>query len=254
MDNTPIALKNYLHEWLVEYKKDNVRKNTYILHERNVKTKIIPYFKEVNLKDITPLKYQKFLNYLDDQGYSKRTIEIIHTTMFNAMKTAVHPLRKIDNNPCEGATIPKSKTKKKSDLQYIESENISHFLKVARKDSHIYYMFFKTLIETGMRKGEAAALQIKDIDLKEGYIYVNKSLDFQAIGETKTYESERRIKINGSLVKELSNYLKVLNENKIVFNEESKHELDLVFCREDGNFLPKSTLFNAFSRILKKAG
>ncbi len=31
------------------------------------------------------------------------------------------------------------------------------------------------------------------------------------------------------------------------------HELDLIFCRRDGNPLPKSTLFNAFSRILKKA-
>lgn len=45
-----------------------------------------------------------------------------------------------------------------------------------------------------------------------------------------------------------------INENKIVFNEVYHHELDLVFCREDGNFLPKSTLFNAFGRILKKAG
>lgn len=30
-----------------------------------------------------------------------------------------------------------------------------------------------------MRKGEAAALQRKDIDLKNNYININKSLDFQ---------------------------------------------------------------------------
>ncbi|WP_397376264.1 tyrosine-type recombinase/integrase [Paenibacillus xylanexedens] len=29
------------------------------------------------------------------------------------------------------------------------------------------------------------------------------------------------------------------------------HDLDLVLCREDGNFLPNS-LFNAFSRILQR--
>ncbi|WP_245644957.1 hypothetical protein [Peribacillus loiseleuriae] len=33
-------LKLYLREWLLEYKKDNVRKNTYILYERNIETKI----------------------------------------------------------------------------------------------------------------------------------------------------------------------------------------------------------------------
>lgn len=34
-------------------------------------------------------------------------------------------------------------------------------------------MFFKTLLETGLRKGECAALQRKDIDFKEKYITVN---------------------------------------------------------------------------------
>lgn len=29
---------------------------------------------------------------------------------------------------------------------------------------------------------------------------------------------------------------------------------NLVFCRNDGNYMPKSTLFNAFERILKRAG
>jgi len=32
------------------------------------------------------------------------------------------------------------------------------------------------------------------------------------------------------------------------------YDLNLVFCRNDGNYLPKSTLFNAVSRILKRAG
>ncbi|MEK3800391.1 hypothetical protein MHI18_19500 [Peribacillus sp. FSL H8-0477] len=36
-----------------------MRKNTYILHERNVEKHIIPYFKNIFLKDSTPLRYQK---------------------------------------------------------------------------------------------------------------------------------------------------------------------------------------------------
>lgn len=253
-------LKDYLHNWLAEYKKDNVRKNTYILHERNLNTKIIPYFKEISLKDVTPLRYQKFINHLNDLGYSKRTIEIVHTTMFNAMQTAFRPLRKIEDNPCLDVLIPRTNAKKKKGLEYIKSEDISKFLHVARQDNYIYYIYFKTLIETGMRKGEAAALQRKDIDLKNGYIDINKTLDFQAkddeelFGDTKTYESNRRIKISDSLVKELTKHMDWLNDNRIVFNEVYHHELDLVFCREDGNFLPKSTLFNAFNRINKKAG
>jgi len=36
-------------------------------------------------------------------------------------------------------------------------------------------------------------------------------------------------------------------------NELYHHDLNLVLCRNDGNFLPKSTLFNAMKRILKRA-
>ncbi|ASB89225.1 tyrosine-type recombinase/integrase [Bacillus sonorensis] len=68
---------------------------------------------------------------------------------------------------------------KKNNLEYIKSEDIPKFLRIARQDNYIYYIFFKTLIETGMREGEAAALQRKDIDLKNRTITINKSLDFQ---------------------------------------------------------------------------
>ncbi|ADP32263.1 site-specific integrase [Bacillus atrophaeus] len=115
-------------------------------------------------------------------------------------------------------------SKKKGGLEYIKSDDISLFLKVARQDNYLYYIFFKTLLETGMRKGEAAALQRKDIDLKNNYININKSLDFQVkegedvFGETKTYESERRIKISNSLSRELTAHMNYLNDNRIVFN------------------------------------
>lgn len=260
LDRTDTQLQFFLREWLLEYKKDNVRKNTYILHERNVEKHIIPYFKNIFLKDITPLRYQKFLNHLTKQGYSKRTVQIIHTTMNNAMAIAVRPLRKIDENPCKGATIPKKNEKKKTELPYIDSENISKFLNEARKDNYVYYMFFKTLLETGLRKGECAALQRKDIDFKEQYITVNKSLDFQAkngeplFGEAKTYESNRKVKMSDSLSKELYKHMDYLNTQRIVYNDIYHHELDLVFARRDGNFLPKTTLFNALNRITKKAG
>ncbi|MCR1833171.1 site-specific integrase [Oceanobacillus caeni] len=252
-------LSEYLLNWLKDYKEGNVRKNTYILHERNVNKHIIPYFKKIKLKQITPLHYQKFINSLADSGYSKRTVGIIHETMFNALQTAVKPLKKIADNPCEGVTIPRKTEKKKGELEYIDSDNIAEFLMNARRDNYLYYIFFKTLIFTGMRKGEAAALQRKDIDLKEGYIDINKTLDFQAkddeelFGDPKTFDSKRKIRINESLRKELIKHMDWLNDNRLVFNDVYRHDLDLIFCREDGSILPKSTLFNAFNRICKKS-
>ena len=255
-EQTDTSLAEYLKTWLNEYKKGTVRKNTYRLHESNINNHIIPYFKSLLLTDLKPIIYQKFLNHLSAQGYSRRTVEIIHSTMTDALQKAVI-LRKIDKNPCTGATIKGDKTN--NSIQYIESKDIPTFLQQAYKYGYIYWIFFKTLIETGMRKGEAAALQWSDIDLKARTISISKSLDFTAktkddlFGDTKTFNSKRQITISQALANDLKLHVKYQNQNKTELNDIYHHDLNLVFCRKDGNFLPKSSLFNAFRKILKRS-
>ncbi|PFG13038.1 site-specific integrase [Bacillus sp. es.036] len=256
VDNTSLLLEHYLNDWLVNYKSGVVRKNTYDIHERNINKHILPYFKKINLVDLKPVMYQKFLNSLTNYGYSKRTIEIIHTTMANAMKKAV-TLGKIERSPCEGVDI-KGKEKERSELKYMDSEDIHDFLQEAYKYGYEYWIFFKVLIETGMRKGEAAALQWTDLDLKVGTITINKTLDFKArskeelFGDTKTFNSKRTITISKSLINDLHFHKKQQNQNKLALNEIYHHDLNLVLCRNNGNIMPKSSLFNAFNRILKR--
>ncbi|WP_078434262.1 site-specific integrase [Metabacillus halosaccharovorans] len=257
--NSLITLENYLNDWLHKYKKDNIKKNTFILHQQNIKNHILPYFKKIVIKEIKPIMYQKFINHLTEKGYSKRTVEIVHGTMYNALEKAV-TIGKLEKNPCVGATVSNKNNNKKNELEYLPSEDITLFLQTAYKYNYIYYIFFRALIETGMRKGEAAALQWTDINLKENYIDINKTLDFSAktkedlFGEPKTFDSKRRISITQPLSSALHKHKKWQFENKEVLKDEYKHDLNLVFCRMDGDILPKSTLFNAFSRILKQAG
>lgn len=257
-EQTSISLKEYLNFWLDEYKKKKVRKNTYIQHKQNIDLHIVPYFKNILLNNIRPLMYQKFINNLESKDYSSRTIHIIHTTMHNALEQAV-TWEKIERNPTKGADLPE-REKRAKETQFIDSGDIPIFLTEAYKYGYIYWIFFKTLIDTGMRKGEAAALQWTDIDLKERTITINKSLDFQAksreelFGDTKTYSSNRTITISQTLANELLFHLKYQNQNKLALKDLYHHDLNLVFCRDDGNFMPKSSLFNAFSRTLKRAG
>lgn len=256
IEKAPISLKEFFKTWIQEYKKDTVRKNTMQQYEYSIKNHILPYFKNILLQDLKPIMYQKFLNHLTDQGYSKRTIEIVHSTMYGALEKAV-VLYKVDKNPCAGVTIKGKKQDEK--VQYIDSKEIPHFLQEAYKYNYIYWIFFKVLIETGLRKGEAAALQWTDIDLKNSTISVSKTLDFSAkdeselFGDPKTYHSKRVIKISRTLTNDLHFHKKYQNQNKIALNDSYLHDLNLALCRNDGNYMPKSSLFNAFSRILKKA-
>ncbi|MMZ60965.1 Tyrosine recombinase XerD [compost metagenome] len=111
-----------------------------------------------------------------------------------------------------------------------------------------------------MRKGEAAALKWTDIDLKNKTIRIDETLDFAAkdeselFGDTKTYRSSRTIRISQSLLNDLKFHANWQNQNKLNLPNMYKHDLNLVLCREDGNIMPKSSLFNAFERICKRSG
>lgn len=65
------------------------------------------------------------------------------------------------------------------ELKFIDSDNIPELLNHAYQYCYIYWIFLKVLIETGIRKGEAATLQWNDINLKEKTISISKSMDFQ---------------------------------------------------------------------------
>lgn len=252
----------FLDFWLKEYKQGKVAKNTYRLHERNMKNHIAPYFQSMLLKNLTHNLYQKFINHLIKKSYSKRTVEIIHSTMYGAMQKA-KIRNKIQFNPCEDVVIYSTKEKrekenKSTNIKFIPFEKIEEFLDAALLDNYTYYLFFRFLIETGVRKGEAIALQWEHFDAINKRVKIDQTIDYEAkendelFGDTKTYHSQREIPITNRLAMELNAHRVRQNDNKRRFKDFYKHELDLVFCREDGSPLPKSTLFNAFRRILKK--
>lgn len=256
-----VPLVDYMNTWADKYKEGTVRKNTIKLHRNNIKTHITPYFQKLMLREFRPDMYQTFLNHLlEEKELSKRTVEIVHSTVHNAMAKAV-TIGKIEKNPCIGAEIKGKKTKRV--VKFIDSADIPLFLQQAHKYGYVYWIFAKVLIETGMRKGEAAALKWSDIDLKNRTIKIDETLDFTAavdepeelFGDTKTFRSERTITISQSLANDLRYHANWQNQNKISLGDELyKHDLNLVLCRNDGSPMPKSSLFNAFERICARSG
>ncbi|WP_042348308.1 tyrosine-type recombinase/integrase [Bacillus massiliigorillae] len=252
---TEVTFNQYLNEWIETYKKGKVKPSTFESHKRTIKKHLLPIFGNMKIKKLDLHQYQKYINYLLETR-KETTVKHINATMSNAMSKAVL-LGLIIKNPCTGVVIKKIETEKDDKIHYWTKPEINQFLKKCIEDKMIYYYFFLTLIRTGIRKGEAMALQEEDIDFENNLIHINKTLlyhlsnDEDAFGPPKTDKSYRKIKIDDFLANELKKRILENKKNKLLFGDKYS-KLNFVFCKPNGKRLRSRTLQTALERIMKK--
>lgn len=248
--------KNYtLKEWIDYYlniwRKDKVSKGSYEI-DLYAKKRLLKYYKNIKIKDITPSKHQLYINKLVDDGYSKSTISKTHSLLSRALQRAVYD-RIIHFNPCEGIDVIHNNLPIKEKAKYLPKEKIRPFLEAVRKRDMYQYFLFRTLIETGMRIGEASALNWNDYDRKSKTIKINKSYNQKknTFGPTKNKEN-RTIFISDKLANELFKLKSLQNGNKIANSELYNSSYDFIFCNEFGDPLPRSTTHNTMIHVTRK--
>lgn len=143
---------------------------------------------------------QKHVNEWFNKLKKYRTVKSYASKVFDYAVT----LGVIIDNPMKRVTMPKNFDIPNEDenINYYTKEQLIHFLKCFEKENNYKsYALFRLLAFSGMRKGEALALQWNDINFKEQEIRINKAL---ARGEnnqlyikaTKTKKSIRTIKMD----------------------------------------------------------
>lgn len=189
--------------------KTRIRQTTYETKENIIYNRVLPFFKNKKINEITAGDVRRWQNELINTGYSKTYIKTINnqlSAMFNyAMR--YHNLRK---NPAREAG---SVGKKKADR--VSFWTVDEFKKaISYLDEHDYItkMSLEVLFWTGIRQGELFALTQNDIDLNKGLIHITKSLAKLQNGDTiinkpKTETSERTVEIPQFLVDEIKEFM-----------------------------------------------
>lgn len=127
---------------------------------------------------------------------SGRTITIAHTALSQAFKQAVR-WGMIPFNPAAEATIPKSEKRQKRPLTVAERTAF-----IAASEGSFYRMFYRLLMDTGLRPGEACALQWTDLDFGRNSIAVTKAItqgdnNERLVSHPKTSKSRRTVPMFG---------------------------------------------------------
>lgn len=172
-------------------------------------------FGQLKMKDITTQQCLDFKHYLLEQLNSSESAR----TVYSGFKIVInHAIKYFDleRDPAKGVPPIKRPKRKHKYIRRSDLENrVKDFENPVFKQMCIF-MFF-----TGLRVGEAAALQWVDVDLDSKEADVNKTLDFynKEFGPPKTMSSEDVVPLADFLVDMLSDIKREQKEKMYGFNE-----------------------------------
>ncbi|SYW00338.1 putative Phage integrase [Oenococcus oeni] len=206
-----IKFNELAKEWLAMKAKD-VRPSTYKKIEEHYKLHIQPYFKGMYLDELTPIKAQKFVN---QQAVQFVRYDWIVGIVSQIYQKAVQ-YGYVKANPFANVDKPKHKKALSRDtVKFYDVEQLRRFLNSAyqlyNKDHYNRYLFFRLLAFTGMRKGEALALNWGDVDLANKTLSISKTVVTVDSGEVisnepKTKASNRLMTLDDDTVAVLAEW------------------------------------------------
>jgi integrase len=179
------TLGQWLDVWLKEYVAPSVRPKTWEGYDYIVRVHLRPTLGQMELRALQTNHVQHLLNEKKKSGLSARTVELICVTLKAALKQAqLEGL--VTRNAADHVRKPKKERKKA--LRVLSSTEMDALVAEALK--HRLAPLFITMLGTGLRIGEAIALEWKDIDLQKGALTV-----CQSVVRSRTPESARSISI-----------------------------------------------------------
>ena len=194
--------KMYYADMETRLREHTMRTKKYI-----VELKILPYFGNKRVNDITAADIRQWQNELIKMGYSPTYLKTINNQLSAIFNYAVR-YYDLKSNPCAKAgSMGKSKAE---EMDFWTGEEFRKFIDSVM-NKRLSYMAFMTLYWTGMRLGELLALNPNDVDLEKRTIAITKS--YQRLGKKdvitppKTSKSKRVITIPAFLAADIKDYM-----------------------------------------------
>lgn len=247
VDNNKMTFGEYLDFWLKNSCKDKLSISTYEEYEIKINKHIKPCLGNIKLDKLKPLLIQNFYTLKLESGLSERTIisfhKIIHRSLEQALKWQL-----ITINVSNGVEKPKVK---KNETEVLNEKEIKKLIDISKKTNLFIPIILGTY--TGMRRGEILGLTWENVDLKQGYVKVVKTLSSTKNGieftQPKTETSNRTIAISKTVVEILKQNKVNQLKNKIRLGN-LYNDNNLVCCKEDGNFINPKNFSRDFHKLI----
>ena len=163
-----IILSDWADRWFYLY-KSNTSVNTQKMYENIINTHIKPHIGHLKLKSIKPHHLQEVANRLLASG-KKTTARQFRLTIKQILKAAVDN-NYIYKNPADSLKLPKMERPQKRALTEIEKGYIKTAKFTPKQRAFVFLILF-----SGLRRGEALALNLSDFNMSSKTLDVNKTI------------------------------------------------------------------------------
>ena len=213
-EESKMPLGEWLDRWLEEYAAPSVRPSTLEGYRGYVERNIKPRLGNKPVGKITVEDIRQLYRELQEHGRQEEhpqygyklagsTIRRIHGVLHEVLDAAAQE-NLIARNPTDGITLPRKKAAPK---QVLNNAQLERFMTAIQEDK-VWHDFFYTELTTGLRRGEICGLMWQDFDEKAGTLKILRSVNVPKageleIGETKTSQGRRTIRLPPSTVQRL---------------------------------------------------
>ncbi|HFS8632966.1 TPA: tyrosine-type recombinase/integrase [Streptococcus pyogenes] len=248
------TFKELSHLWLETYKL-TVKPQTYDATVTRLNRHIMPTLGNMKVDKITASDIQMLINRLS-KYYVNYTA--VRSVIRKVLQQGVL-LGLIDYNPARDIILPRKQQNAKKKVKFIDPSDLKSFLEHLESSQHKRYnlyfdaVLYQLLLSTGLRIGEACALEWGDIDLKKGTITINKTYNknLKFLSTAKTQSGNRVISIDQKTIRSLKLYQV---RQRQLFNEVGARVSEVVFATPTRKYFNASVRQSALDTRCKEAG
>jgi integrase len=196
--------------------QNRIKRNTWLTKEHIVRTKILPYFENKKMNEITASDVMKWQNELmaqkdeNGKGLSATYRKTIHNQLSCIFNHACRYYQLKSNPARQAGCMGKEEVR---EMLFWTKEEYKCFSEAVMDKPQSFYAF-EMLYWTGARLGEILALTAEDFDFVKNTVRINKSYQRlegkDLITTPKTPKSNRVIKLPKFLAEEIQEYISMI--------------------------------------------
>lgn len=187
--------QQYENAWWPQW-KIHLKRTTKVLYAQKFRDYIFPEFGDDELSAITRPRIKTWLLKLVDQGLATETIHRCLTPLSTCLSEATEA-GLLDANPCsERQRLLKLRKRKKKHNKSFSLFEVIHLLETCQEEFPRWYPMTYTLFGTGLRPGEAYALEWTDVFLGQRYMEITKNFTHGNLEATPKDEDLRVVPLD----------------------------------------------------------